>query len=132
MENNADYFIKLFDILLNEKNYPVVLSCFLGKDRAAIASALILLALGVNDDVILDDFLISNDLIDYRSLFWNADAYNYDIQEAITALYSAHKETLEGTLKAIELNYGSVDNYLEKELHLNHKKREKLKSILLY
>ncbi|MDR2843413.1 MAG: tyrosine-protein phosphatase, partial [Candidatus Symbiothrix sp.] len=24
MENNADYFIKLFDILLNEKNYPVV------------------------------------------------------------------------------------------------------------
>ncbi|MDR2086335.1 MAG: tyrosine-protein phosphatase, partial [Dysgonamonadaceae bacterium] len=40
IENNADYFTKMFDILLDENNYPLVFFCSLGKDRTAIAAAL--------------------------------------------------------------------------------------------
>jgi protein-tyrosine phosphatase len=132
LENNTDYFIKMFDILLDEKNYPVVIYCFLGKDRAAIASALILAALGVDDETIAGDYLLSNELIDYHALVRDADAFTIDIQQAITALYSAHAETIRYSAELIKANYGSVDNFLEKELHLTHKKREKLKSLLLY
>jgi protein-tyrosine phosphatase len=132
LENNTDYFIKMFDILLDEKNYPVTIYCFLGKDRTAIASALILAALDVDDETIIGDYLLSNELIDYHALVRDADAFTIDIQKAITALYSAHTETIRYSSELIKANYGSMDNYLEKELLLTHKKREKLKSLLLY
>lgn len=39
--------------------YPVVINCFAGKDRTGLASALILGALGVPDDVIVADYALS-------------------------------------------------------------------------
>jgi protein-tyrosine phosphatase len=132
LENNSDYFIKMFDILLEEKNYPIVIYCSLGKDRSAIATILILAALDVEEDIIMDDYLLSNELINYRSLVRNADMYPIEVQESITALFRAHKDSFKYTLELIKTNYGSIDNYLEKELNLTHKKREKLKNILLY
>ena len=132
LENNTDYLIRMFYVLLDEKNYPVVISCVLGKDRSAIASALILAALDVDNEVILEDYLLSNTCIDPPAFVLNADNYPFDIQETIMALYSAHTETLRHAFDLIRVNYGSVSNYLEKELHLSYKKREKLKSILLY
>ena len=131
LENNTDYLIRMFDVLLEEKNYPIVIFCSLGKDRTAIASALILAALGVDEETVFEDYLLSNSLIDYHTLVHNADNYSFDIQQTITALFSAHTGTIRHAFKLIRTNYGSVNNYLEKELHLTGKKREKLKSILL-
>jgi protein-tyrosine phosphatase len=132
LENNSDYFIRMFDILLEEKNYPVIIYCSLGKDRTAIASALILAALDVDEDIIFDDFLLSNSLIDFHSLVQNADIYPLEVQETMTALLRAHKETIRYSFDLLKDNFGSLDNYFEKELGLTHKKRERLKSILLY
>ncbi|MDR0413603.1 MAG: tyrosine-protein phosphatase [Dysgonamonadaceae bacterium] len=132
LENNTDYFIKMFDILLEESNYPVIIFCSLGKDRTAIASTLILAALGVDDETIMEDYLLSNNLINYHSLVQNADLYPFEVQETITALFSAQKETIKYSMELLKDNYGSIENYLEKELKLTHRKREKLKNLLLY
>jgi protein-tyrosine phosphatase len=132
LENNTDYFIRMFDVLLEEKNYPVVLSCFLGKDRTAIAAALVLAALDVDEETIYEDYLLSNTLINYHNLVRNADDYAPEVQQTITALYSAHTETIRHAFAVIRSNYGSITHYLEKELHLTNKKRERLKGILLY
>lgn len=132
LENNSDYFIRLFDVLLEEKNYPIVIYCSLGKDRTAIASALILAALDIESDLILDDYLLSNNLINFHSLVRNAHIYPLDVQETITALFSAHRETIKTSFDNIVSHYGSMDNYFEQELKLTSRKREKLKSILLY
>jgi protein-tyrosine phosphatase len=132
LENNADYFIKMFDVLLDENNYPVVFFCSLGKDRSAIATALILSALDVDRETILNDYLLSNDLIDLSSLVKNASSFKTPVQETITALFSANREFLTYALDRIEKDYDSMQNYLEKELKLTNRKREKLKNILLY
>ena len=132
LENNTDYFIKMFDILLDENNYPVVFYCSLGKDRSAIAAALIFAALGIDRETIINDYLLSNNLIDPYSLVKNADKFNYQVQETIIALFSANKEVFNYAFKRIEKDYGSIPDYLEKELKLTKKKREKLKEILLY
>jgi protein-tyrosine phosphatase len=132
LENNTDYFIRMFNVLLEDENYPAVISCSLGKDRTAIASALILAALDVDEETIYEDYLLSNALIDYHALVRNADSYSIEVQQTITALFSAHTETIRHAFAAIRANYGSLSNYMEKELRLTHKKREKLKSILLY
>jgi protein-tyrosine phosphatase len=132
LENNSDYFIKVFDILLDKDNYPVVFYCSLGKDRSAIMAALILAALDMDTNTIIDDFLLSNELINYHALIENADNFTPEVQETITALFRAHKEALIYAFERIEKDYGSIDNYLEKELNLTNKKRDKLKSLLLY
>jgi protein-tyrosine phosphatase len=132
IENNADYFTKMFDILLDESNYPVVFFCSLGKDRSAIAAALILTALDIDRETILNDYLLSKDLIDFYSLVNNIGSFTPQVEETIMALYGSNREYLTYALDQIEKNYGSMQNYLEKELKLTNKKREKLKEILLY
>jgi protein-tyrosine phosphatase len=132
LENNSDYFIKMFDILLDENNYPVVFFCSLGKDRSAIATVLILAALDIDRETIFNDYLLSNDLINFSALVRNADLFKPEIQETITALFSANREFLAYALDRIEKEYGSIQNFMEKELNLTGKKREKLKSLLLY
>ncbi|MDR1436932.1 MAG: tyrosine-protein phosphatase [Candidatus Symbiothrix sp.] len=132
LENNSDYFIKMFDILLDENNYPLVFFCSLGKDRSAIAAALILAALDMDRETILNDYLLSNDLINFPALVKNADSFEPEIQETITALFSANREFLVYALDRIDREYGSLQTFLEKELQLTGKKREKLKSLLLY
>lgn len=131
-ENNSDYLIQIFDILLDESNYPVVISCSLGKDRAAMVTAIILAALDVNDSTIISDYLLSNDLIDYHSQAENASQFDAQIQENLTALFSAHRETIIYTLEKLKEDFGSIDNYLQQELNLTPEKRAKLKDLLLY
>jgi protein-tyrosine phosphatase len=122
----------MFDILLDENNYPLVFFCSLGKDRTAIVAALILTALGIDRETILNDYLLSNDLIDYYALVKNIGSFTPQVEETIMALYGSNREYLIYALDQIEKDYTSMQNYLEKELNLNYKKREKLKEILLY
>jgi protein-tyrosine phosphatase len=132
LENNADFFIQVFDVLLHEQNYPVVIYCMFGKDKTALVSALILFALGVSEEDIMNDFLLSNKVIDYKSLISNADNFPINVQETFTAAFSSHKETIQYAFDLLRNEYVSADNYLEHEVKLTHKKRERLRELLLY
>ena len=129
---NSDYFTKMFEVLLDESNYPAVLYCSIGVDRSGLASALLLAALDIPKDVIINDFLLSNEKVNYNSFFMNADFFPDYVQETMTAFWSAHKETITYAFDKIIKEYGSLENYMEKDLGLTAKKREKLKEILLY
>ncbi len=132
LHRNTAQFIKIFDILLNEDNYPTVIYCSLGKDRTGIVISLILSALNVPYEQILQDYMLSNTQIRFKSLVPNAEQYSPEVQEALTTLFSTHEQVLNYLFDQIDKEYGSLNNYLEKELKLTPKKREKLKSLLLY
>lgn len=134
LEHNADYFAQMFDILLDKTNYPIVISCAVGKDKTGVASALILAALGVDREQIISDFLLSNQLIDYDSFVLNNKIYfsDADVQETMTALFSAHQEVITYVMERITKQYGSTDKFLENELKLTPQKKAKLKEIMLY
>jgi protein-tyrosine phosphatase len=134
MEHNADYFEQMFNILSEKTNYPIVISCELGKDKTGIASALILSALNVDRERVIGDFLLSNQLINYDFFLPNAEIYfsDTDVQETMTAMLSAHQEVITYILDRINKQYGSMDRFLENELKLNPQKRAKLKEIMLY
>lgn len=131
-ENNSDHISDIFDILLEEDNYPVAFYCSLGKDRSAIISAIILSALDVSDNAIIYDYMLSDDLIDYHSQVENASLFSAQIQESLTALFGVHRETITYSLQKIKQEYGTVENYLKEELGLTDEKRQKLKELLLY
>jgi protein-tyrosine phosphatase len=134
LENNSDYFEQLFDILLTEKNYPIVMNCHLGNDRCGLATALILAALDIDNEQIINDFVLSNNLIPYDVLFSNAHLWDEDIQETMTARWRAHESSITSSFERLirDKEYASMDEYFEKDLKLTPKKREKLKEIMLY
>jgi len=137
LENNPEYFIKMFDILLDENNYPVLFYCSLGSDRSAVASALILAALDIDMDQIVGDYLQNNDQIDFNSYFSTLFKENIylqdpDVQETFTAIYRVYKGTITYSFDKLLKDYGTLDNYFNTVLKLTPKKREKLKEIMLY
>ena len=61
-EEGPPSYHKLLDVVLDESNWPVLIHCSAGKDRAGVATALILEALGVDRETIMQDFLLTNEV----------------------------------------------------------------------
>lgn len=122
---------QIFDILQDKANYPIVIHCNYGKGRTGIVSALILAALGVNDDDIFDDYCLSNEYFNIAKI----SQYAYDLpvsaQESITTLYSSKEEYLDAAKQEIEREYGDVDTYLQQAIGLTQDDLKRLQSILL-
>ncbi len=126
---NAPAFRQMFDILLDKENYPAVIQCSTGKGRTGIASALVLSALGVNDDDIMTDYRLS------RFNIPTAISYVYELpvrsQEALITLFSARENFLNAAKDEIERTYGSVDEYLTKAVGMQKDELKDLRKILL-
>ena len=132
VENYKGVLTEMFDVLTAEDNYPVIISETLGKDRVGLVSFLILSAIGIPENTIMDDYLFSNQTIDPRTTIDYAQTLPEYIQEAITALLSVNRVYLDYTIDYIKQKYGSVDNYLQKELNVTPAKKSLLKKYLLY
>ena len=131
VHNNTDQLIRIFDVLLEENNYPAIIYCNWGKDKSSLVIALLLSALDIPYEQILQDYMLSNTYIDFYRIVQDADLYPPQVQEGLTVLFSSHEEILDYVFEEINKEYGSVTNYLEKELFLTTKKRERLKNLLL-
>ncbi len=55
-------FKELINIIENPKNLAVLQHCTSGKDRTGLGSALILLLLGVPEEKVIEDYMLSNEL----------------------------------------------------------------------
>lgn len=130
-ENNKQ-FAEVLNQLLNKDNYPILISCSLGKDRVGFLSAMLLASLDVPEETIMKDYVVSNDYINKKEYADMARSLDSDAQETITVLLSANESLMDLVFQQINKEYGSVDKYLSKGLQLTEKKRNQLKDILLY
>lgn len=133
VENSKESLTLLFQQLVEENNYPLVISSQYGKDYTGFAIAMIQHVLGVSERCIYNDYLLSNQYLNKRS---NRTEYittaPITTQEAVTALLTADKRYLGVALSTIVKNYDSIDNYLTNEIGVTADMRKKLKEIMLY
>ena len=61
-EEGPPSYQKLMDVVLDQSNWPVLIHCNAGKDRAGVATTLILEALGVDRETIMEEFLLTNEM----------------------------------------------------------------------
>lgn len=124
-------FRKMFDVLLDESNYPLLISCPTGLGCASIASAMILHTLGVDEEVIAYDYLRNNDFMDLPRIL----SFGYQLpprgQEALTTLFSAREKTLRVANKYIANEYGNMNVYLSEGVGLTSAEIKRLREILL-
>ncbi|MDR0982308.1 MAG: tyrosine-protein phosphatase [Culturomica sp.] len=105
---------EFFNILQDESKTPVIFHCSGGKDRIGMASALILLALGVDEETVIGDYMLSNNALDndkYDSLFVKSPI--------LREFLIVKREYIEAGLTAIKSRYGSIENFLRNELFIN-------------
>ncbi len=126
---------KMFDLLL-EGEVPMVMHCTAGKDRTGVAAMLILLALGVDDETICEDYMLTNvyrkKRIErrYRATgvltFLSRNLHSFQtIQEGV--LPSGIRTSLE----AIHAKYSSLEDFFLQEYDLGEADLDRLRSLYL-
>ncbi|WP_329184951.1 tyrosine-protein phosphatase [Streptomyces sp. NBC_01428] len=117
-----------------EDGVPALMHCAAGKDRAGLSIAVTLLALGVERDAIVADYLESNAThrrYKVRRTSSAASAYSPEVMELLSPLFDARAEYLTAAFETIEETWGGVDAYLEKGLGLTPELRDRLRERLL-
>lgn len=132
VENHKEQFGEMFDLLANESNYPILITESLGKDGVGLATYFILYALGVPHTTMIEDYMLSDTEIDPAKAKIDARNLPEPLQEAVTAMLSVNPAYLNYVIDHIKKTYGSVDNYLEKELRVTSGKKILLRKYLLY
>ncbi|MET7321402.1 tyrosine-protein phosphatase [Streptomyces sp. NPDC005549] len=119
---------------LAEDSVPALMHCAAGKDRAGLSVAVTLLALGVEREAVVEDYLKSNAAhrrYKVRRSGSAASAYSPEVMELLSPLFDARAEYLAAAFETIEETWGGVDAYLEKGLRLTPGTRERLRERML-
>ncbi len=122
----AHRYRALFALLLDRQAAPLLFHCSAGKDRTGFGAALILTALGVPRELIMEDYLASNRL-------WRGDAgIDADLPPHVAAgLLTVRTELLDSAFAAIDEAHGSFDRYAEVQLGLDRARIEQLRELLV-
>lgn len=133
--NNKAYK-ELIDCMENEDRLPIVFHCSAGKDRTGFGAVLILLVLGVTEDKVLEDYLLTNfyrkPINDKIIESIKSKTTNPKYLEALKVMLEVKKEFLDAAFNRILERYGNLETYLEKEFGLTKTKRKELKNRFLY
>ncbi|TDW11405.1 protein-tyrosine phosphatase [Breznakia blatticola] len=114
-----------------EDDSAILFHCFAGKDRTGIGAAFILKLLGVSDEDIYTDYLLTNQMRKeanevYLNVYRQKGASEEKIKAMETMLY-VKSEYLASAIAVIENEYGGFDNYIENEIGLSTACVEKMK-----
>lgn len=124
VRNSTSRFAEFFGHLL-ASDEPTVFHCTAGKDRTGFAAALVLRALGVPDDRVMHDYLLTNE----RLKPWAAGS---TLPPVVTrVLYRVQPDFLQASLAAIDEDYGSLDAYFRDGLGLRDAERARLRALYL-
>ena len=120
IRNHTPRFRTLFDHLLRD-TAPLVIHCTAGKDRTGVACALLLHALEVPEDVIFEDYLLTNQ-------FYRRDsAVRPDLpEEILQAIRTVQASFLTAAFDAIRDDHGGLEHYLRDGLGLGAAERRAL------
>lgn len=122
IDRNAKRFGEVLRHMADRENLPTLVHCTAGKDRTGVTTALLLLLLGVPDEVVIADYTLSNvHYGHYRDIAAKAIQPLRWMRVSPDDLYPllvSRAETLQTTIAHIRSRYGSVEQYLLNEAEL--------------
>ena len=131
--HHREDYARMFEALLDIEDGGFLVHCAAGKDRTGFGCALILHALGVDEHTVVEDYLLTNEVLDFESYVlprmkarFGADA-TFE-REEVMALAGVRPEYLRAAYAAIEEEFEGVEYYLEQAVGLDAAAREVLRS----
>jgi protein-tyrosine phosphatase len=132
----APHYRQLFTQLLNERA-PLIFNCTAGKDRTGVAAALLLNALGVPRETVIEDYLLSNTTFN-PDIAGSATANDPQAaffrslpQDVVRALMGVDRAYINSAFAAIEARPGGFDAYYRDVLGLDAAALTRLRTMYL-
>jgi len=123
VRHNTHRFAEFFAHLL-ASGEPTVFHCTAGKDRTGFAAALVLRALGVSEDDVMRDYLLTNERLQLP------DMARYPLpREVLEVLWRVQPEFLHAAFEEVDASYGSLEAYLREGLALRDAERTLLRAL---
>ncbi len=127
----------LFDALLDVRRMPVLVHCTAGKDRTGFACAMVMHALGADEETIFAEYLRTGDVLVNSPLAASlGEMLSHHLRRAmdpatIAVIMGVEEDFLGAAFDALHSNYGSIDAYLEQVAGMNAARCEQLRARLL-
>lgn len=125
VRSDSHRFAQLFEHLL-DKPEPLLFHCTAGKDRTGLAAALVLSALGVSEEDIWKDYLLTNQL--YKRNSTGVTTLSPDVLKIV---WEVQESFLQASLEVIHTQHGSIENYMTNKLGLTPAALDKLRAFYL-
>jgi protein-tyrosine phosphatase len=131
--HSAQLFGQLLAGLVGPEGLPAVFHCHAGKDRTGVTAALLLLALGVGRDEVLDDYELTRR---YRTLDHQQDSLANLLAlgmspEAAVGVLAAPRWTMAAALDALDTVHGGIETYLTGPAGLTRAQLAELRRLLV-
>ena len=130
----SDSYRELFRNIA-EGELPLVFHCSAGKDRTGIAAALLLSALGVSRETVIEDYLLTESVFEGTRRLVETDhtAHRFSQVDPVIwePLIRAEHAYLDAMFGALEQRHGSVDGYLLEILGVDAAFKERMAQQLL-
>ena len=120
-------FKRIFQLLADETNYPVLLHCFSGKDRTGITVVLILLLLQLPLDPIKKDYMLSQSELEPEKESRVRELRKIGLPESFTC---CDESLVKEVSNYLEQEHGSVQGYLS-DIGVNKHQQDSIVRILL-
>jgi protein-tyrosine phosphatase len=132
LENARVTLGRVFGEIADGRNRPALLHCMGGKDRTGWAAASLQLFLGVPADLVLADFIASNEHLQpmFQTFFDEFAARGGD-PEILSAFLWVRPEYLEAAMDELSDSFGTVERYFSDGLRLDEDVLRALRSAFL-
>jgi len=120
----------------------MIVHCAAGKDRTGLAIALLLTLLGVPHEVIVEDYLLTNDAGDFQSFILSKHEAQLGVatsshplltlpEDVRRVLFAADADYLTAAYDQIARDFGDVHAFIRDGIGIDNAMRDKIKSRLL-
>lgn len=128
-------FSRTLKVLANPQNSPAYIHCKGGKDRTGFAAMLLLGLLGVSEEHILYDYMLTKKAREKKNKIYYQRFFNMTkstrIADYLFSLFDTREEYILAAYRKIIISHGSIKNYCLKELDLSTYEIENLEKIYL-
>lgn len=121
----------MFDRLASADHLPTVFHCSGGKDRTGWASAALLTALGVPEDVVFADYLLSNDMLRASNEATLGAVGGLIDPELVEPVIGVREEYLRSSFDAVADEHGDFAAYLADGIDVDDAQLAALEELLL-
>lgn len=108
-------YAQMFDRITQPASLPALIHCTGGKDRAGFGSAMILRTLGVSQETVIDDFLLTNHYTAarIRQIMWivRLTSFFQTDPELLRPVLGVERRYIEAAFDQIEQSHGSFENF---------------------
>lgn len=122
-------------VLSTAGSIPALFHCSAGKDRAGWAGTLVLLTLGVDEEQVVEQYLLSNRAIDHIRERVTTSAPGTPPRKnwgkLMLPFLEVRREYIQASFDAMHADWGSFDAYLYEGLGITEAQRESLRELML-